>query len=222
MTTLEKNNNKKLKNENEDDDEFNKIELPDSLKGIMDELENDASFHIEVEKILLDTKDQDLDLTKIQAKILLLLQKFLFSAQDKNTKTTKFKEILKERELIISEHLKTLSLYLMNQNIEQIKNCNIEIPKDKNEYLNQKSRENLKQIIRRFVIYEAYKILNPRQIAGERRRENFVSNAILRGVEEAKKYAGGTTAELKTYSPKFINQLGQQHKHFKKNQGKGI
>jgi NTP pyrophosphatase (non-canonical NTP hydrolase) len=37
----------------------------------------------------------------------------------------------------------------------------------------------------RFLIYEIYKMMNPKQIAGETRLDNFINNAILYGVKAA-------------------------------------
>ncbi|KIE04747.1 hypothetical protein NF27_FX00080 [Candidatus Jidaibacter acanthamoeba] len=47
----------------------------------------------------------------------------------------------------------------------------------------------------RLAMYEIYKILNPRQLAGETSLENFVNNVKTRGVEEAMKYEGAEHAK---------------------------
>lgn len=49
--------------------------------------------------------------------------------------------------------------------------------------------EKEKQVQMRFVIYEIYKLLNPRQIAGETELENFINNVKARGIEVALEYA---------------------------------
>ncbi len=42
--------------------------------------------------------------------------------------------------------------------------------------------------IMRIIIYEIYKMINPKQIAGETRMENFINNATLYGLEAAIAY----------------------------------
>ena len=52
----------------------------------------------------------------------------------------------------------------------------------------------------KWIIYEAYKIINPNRIAGETDLENFISNITTRGIEEARKYT--------SHSEKYEQELG--------------
>ena len=52
----------------------------------------------------------------------------------------------------------------------------------------------------RMVMYEIYKIINPNQLAGETRFDNFINNLVTRGLHVAKQYNG------KEYQKIFTNQ----------------
>ena len=83
-------------------------------------------------------------------------------------------------------------------------------------YLNLKSRINLRRIIKKFVVYEVYKAMNPYRIAGERAKDNFINNMIIGGMKRATKYTGGSKSEIRTYSKKMIQDLEKKHRSFKK------
>ncbi|MGV2431886.1 MAG UNVERIFIED_CONTAM: DUF5394 family protein [Rickettsiaceae bacterium] len=69
---------------------------------------------------------------------------------------------------------------------------NISESKDKNAFLDSKSLKHIKDIIKRFAIYEIYKMMNPRRIAGETAKDNFISNVFLYGLKVAMRYEGGS------------------------------
>jgi hypothetical protein len=60
-------------------------------------------------------------------------------------------------------------------------------------------KEQQEQVVR-FMIYELYKMTNPRQIAGETKLDNFISNVLMYGIKEALQYAGSF------YSNKFTDK----------------
>jgi hypothetical protein len=60
-------------------------------------------------------------------------------------------------------------------------------------FLDSKSLKHIKDIIKRFAIYEIYKMINPRRIAGETAKDNFISNVFLYGLKVAMRYDGGST-----------------------------
>ena len=118
----------------------------------------------------------------------------------------------------IIKHVKDLSQYLINHRSHKAITANKDIdkPKDKYQYLNLKSRINLRSIIKKFVVYEVYKAINPRRIAGERARDNFVNNMIIGGMKRASQYTGGSKSEIRTYGKKMIQDLEKKHRSFKK------
>lgn len=84
------------------------------------------------------------------------------------------------------------------------------------DYLNKKSKDQMEEELERMAIYELHKIMNPRQLAGETRLENFINNMIVGGLELAMKYEGGTKKELERYDAKFLEGLQEQHEAFTK------
>lgn len=191
---------------------------PESRKLLEDLQQDDPDFDNKIEKILDKLGDQ-IDLSYVQSEILLLI-------------ISKFKDLKKKDKSLIDEisdkksnkilkHIKDLSQYLINQRSQEARKTNksIESPQDKYYSLSKESLKNLRGVIKRFVVYELYKIVNPHQIAGETRKQTFIHNVILRGLESAKHYEGGTEGEIKQYGQKFINNLVKKNRSFKSNNG---
>jgi hypothetical protein len=201
-----------------DIEELSTLELNEEETKFLEAFTADPGFQMSLEQLLSEV--ENLDITQIQSKLLLLMRQF-FHARIKDKEV--LKSLIKKREKVINDHLKHLSLYIMQNRSQIIRDASrgIAKSKDKYEYLSKKSRENLKQIIKRFAVYELYKFVNPRRIAGETRRENFIHNMVLGGMERASRFEGGTKAEIKSYSPQFIKNLEKQHKEFAKGGGKG-
>lgn len=80
----------------------------------------------------------------------------------------------------------------------------------------------IKKNLEKFMVYEIYKILNPRKIAGETRLDNFINNMITGGLKRASKYEGGKAKDLRKYSPSLIKKLNKQHSKFNKKGIRGI
>lgn len=197
----------------------NDQELSDSLaKGgeyeILDVLSEKDSFDEEIEQILANFNEQTMDLTKLQTQIILLIKKYLNSSKYKN-------KSIKIDESVIAENIAEVSHHLINQRSEIIKNANKELgvadSKDNYQAITNQSRSDIKKIIKNFAVYEIYKVMNPKRIAGETRKENFAHNVITGGIDHAKHYAGGTKAEIENYSPQFVKKLETKHQSFKKN-----
>jgi hypothetical protein len=202
-----------------DIEELVATELNEEEQKILNMLSLDSSFQVAVEKILANI--QDLDIIQIQSQLLLLLHQ-IFKARIKDKEV--LQSFIKKREKAINKNLKNLSLFLMNARSQMIRDVSRSIsrPKDKYEYLTKESRNNLRKTIRRFAVYELYKFINPRRIAGETRKENFAHNMVVGGLELASHFEGGTKSEIESYSPTFIKKLDKQHAAFKKGGNKGL
>lgn len=60
----------------------------------------------------------------------------------------------------------------------------------------------------RMLCYEIYKVLNPRQLAGETALDNFINNVMTRGVDVAMQYEGNSYAkEILKESPDALKNL---------------
>lgn len=88
------------------------------------------------------------------------------------------------------------------------------------EIMNKKHKHAFREFLRRMATYELYKAINPNQIAGETKEENFINNAILRGVKKALKYEGISLEESKL-DPAAYKILEEAHAKFEKHK-KGL
>ena len=82
--------------------------------------------------------------------------------------------------------------------------------KDRSLWLNKQAKNNIKRIMKNFAIYEVYKIMNPKRIAGETAKDNYKHNLMQGGEKLAKKYEGGKAADLQKYGPEEVNRI-QKH-----------
>jgi hypothetical protein len=194
-------------------------ELEPEEAELLSAIEDDPEVQTAIEELLNNI--DDLDIVQVQSKLLLLLHQ-IFQARIKDKE--KFKAFIKKREKTINDYLKNISLYLLQTRSEIVRDAsrNILTKEDKYEYLTKESRNNLRKSIKRFTVYEIYKFVNPRRIAGETRRDNFINNMIVGGLKRASRYEGGTKREIQTYSPKFIRNLEKQHRSFKRGGSSGM
>ena len=88
------------------------------------------------------------------------------------------------------------------------------------EIMNKKHKHSFREFLRRMATYELYKAMNPNQIAGETKEENFINNAILRGVKKALKYEGIALNENKL-DPMAYKILEEAHAKFERHK-KGL
>lgn len=215
----EQNDEVKSLDEKIDIEELLGDELEPEEAELLSAIEDDPEVQTAIEELLNNI--DDLDIVQVQSKLLLLLHQ-IFQARIKDKE--KFKAFIKKREKTINDYLKNISLYLLQTRSEIVRDAsrNILTQEDKYEYLTKESRNNLRKSIKRFTVYELYKFVNPRRIAGETRRDNFINNMIIGGLKRASRYEGGTKREIQTYSPKFIRNLEKQHRSFKRGGGSGM
>lgn len=221
--TVEENNDEFNKNKENSNDKLGSIvkqiiaalEPDESTNQIFDQLAESDSFDEEIEQILANFNEQTMDLSKLQTQIIILIKKYLGSK--KFSKLSLGKEINIDEKLIAA-NIAEASEYLIQQRAQLIQQTNKSLEKNKDNYhaITGKSRENFRQIIKNFAVYEIYKVMNPKRIAGETRKENFAHNVIERGLESAKHYAGGTKHEIEKYSPQFVKKLENAHTTFKR------
>ncbi len=141
------------------------------------------------------------DVAEVQAKLILLIEEF-----SKKTKN----EVKGEEE--IKDRIRVVSSYIMQQMGISSKEKNI---KDtKYEYLDKRAKANIKAVMKRFMIYEVYKVANPHRIAGETRLNNFIHNVLFRGLKAALKYTSNRTRSF--YSQEMIKNLEKKHEALKK------
>ncbi|MCF8462985.1 MAG: DUF5394 family protein, partial [Rickettsiaceae bacterium] len=137
------------------------------LKEVIKLINQNPDFAKELQAIL--AKFRSSSLIQTQAEILLLLKEVIdnflsgnYSLDDENQLDGKQKEKLKGR-------LVEMSQILMQQNLLQVRLEQKEtgVAKDKYEYIAPEAYNSLKVTLKRLVVYEMYKVLSPKRIAGE-------------------------------------------------------
>ncbi|MFP3017512.1 MAG: DUF5394 family protein [Candidatus Tisiphia sp.] len=185
----------------------------DEAMEIFNELSNNDAFEQEIEQILACLNEQTMDLTKLQTQIILLIKKYLGKLAHKKLG----KLGVKIDENLVSKNVAEVSNYLMRQHSQLVKEANRGLikSKDKLQGISNQSRLEAKRLVKNFALYQVYKFMNPKRIAGETKEENFAYNMIRGGIDLAKKYEGGSKSALKSYSPEFIKKLDKAHQNFK-------
>lgn len=199
-------------------------QIKDALAGIVDnaELSSDEAMEVfnslnandtfdqEIEQIMACLNEQTMDITKVQTQIIILIKKYLGNLNGKKLGVT-------IDEKVINKNVAEVSAYLMQQRSQLVKEANKGLIKSKDNLqgITGKSRDNLKRIVKNFALYQVYKFMNPKRIAGETKQENFAHNMIRGGIELAGKYEGGSKADLKGYTPEFIQKLEKAHNQYK-------
>ena len=189
----------------------NQENLEGTSKEMFDGLDINEIFNKEIEEILALLNEQTTDLTLLQSKIILLIKKYL-------NKDKKLDIDLAIDDKLMAHDIAEVSHYLMEHKAAIMKDANSKLPRPKDKYygMTANSRADFRKIIKNFAVYQVYKFLNPKRIAGETRVENFANNMIMGGMYRAKHYAGGSEQEVAKYSPEFIKKLEDAHKTFKK------
>lgn len=93
----------------------------------------------------------------------------------------------------------------------------IELSKEKEDEFEKAEEERLseeeKKRRHRLVVYEIYKMMNPRQIAGETKLDNFINNVKTKGIKTAMLYEGSEYSKyFKKEDIKALEALGSEFK----------
>ena len=93
--------------------------------------------------------------------------------------------------------------------------------KGKESILNIEAKKNLKRIMKNFAVYEVYKIMNPKRIAGETKEDNYRKNLMQGGEQLASRYEGGKESDLKQYGEAKVERIKHQALSMSKSGGIG-
>jgi hypothetical protein len=192
-------------------------ELSGEMSDILALLEDDPEFKAEIESIIEQIHKSNYDISKVFEKIMLLLENSVRMLILKE----KLKDILSDLQgssNSIKQRVQEIAVHLMIRRNLGIYNSKEDIK----DFVVTKACDNLKAMMKRFVIYEIYKLLTPRMIAGQTRLQNFIANFILRGERVARRFEGGTEKELKKYNPKLLQKLRKKRKQHVKSGIRGI
>ena len=175
-------------------------------------LESNVEFETELEEVLSAIQENSVNLTNAEEHVMLLMEAALKKLNLKAEELDLAHSILKEKRTLILEHLKQLSIYLMTKRAELTRNAMLgTIDQQNKEFLETANvRAHLKQILKRFAIYEMYKIMTPRRIAGQTKAQNFIGNAVMRGIKAAMKNDGVTIKKAQRYLKHTMKHLPKQ------------
>lgn len=191
-------------------------EITQEMLDMIELIENDPEFEKQFMQFVEEISKDNFDLSALQTKIMLLIKPIVEKAYLGKDKKKKMEELRKERESL-RHKIKDLGFFFTMKRSAKHINApgNLDLPEDRKAFLNNSSAQALKNELKRHAIYEVYKMTNPRKIAGETRKDNFVGNVITKGEKVARKHEGGSKKEVQKY-PKdgTMKKVGKARKKF--------
>jgi len=190
-----------------------KVKPESELENLFEEIGQDEDLGKAVEKIF----DEITDLNEIQVKIILLIRNYLKAKKKSGIDVNKIDELEKK----ITEDISKFA-GKFNRVVEEEIDPNLgTVKKGKESILNIEAKKNLKRIMKNFAVYEVYKIMNPKRIAGETKEDNYRKNLMQGGEQLASRYEGGKESDLKHYGEAKVERIKHQALSMSKSGGIG-
>jgi hypothetical protein len=202
-----------MQNPEESDDyekkEFDASAMEQEIADILAEISQNPEDAQDLDSILAILLEQGIvfDISNLSA----LLAKFLGrmgqrSGSKSNIDKSKISNLL--------QTLQTESNFLLVQNA-------LAVQGQEKKPMQEKDKNNLKEVLKKCIIYEAYKVVSPRAIAGETAESNFRNNIMMQGVDKALKIEKTTMEQAeKKYGKNFVKDLQQQRQSSSKGMGR--
>ncbi len=192
------------------------------LKTIFENLEQSDDLSQAIEEILEQTDE----IVEIQSKLILVIKAHIrrrlkaLKKEKELNKDEKDKEKDKEKEQGIDEDeinkdISRLAKRLVMQLDQDLEYGQL-LQKDLHYSLDRQAKKDLKRILKGFATYEVYKVMNPKRIAGETKKQNFRNNLFFSGKALAMNYEGGEKSAKKRYGTKEVQKMVKQAKDFQK------
>ena len=190
-----------------------KVKPESELENLFEEIGQDEDLGKAIEKIF----DEITDLNEIQVKIILLIRNYLKAKKKSGIDVNKIDELEKK----ITEDMSKFA-GKFNRVVEEEIDPNLgTVKKGKESILNIEAKKNLKRIMKNFAVYEVYKIMNPKRIAGETKEDNYRKNLMQGGEQLASRYEGGKESDLKQYGEAKVERIKHQALSMSKSGGIG-
>ena len=203
-----------LKDQSEDSIKNSLSEKYESeMVEILGELKKDENVGKAIDRII----EEAADLGEMQSKLILLIKKHLAKRELKTDKLTDKKIKFNDEEIEEDISKFTRNLIKRYEGADRDIDANNSI--DDKYPLDAKAKASVKKIIKEFAIYEVYKVMNPRRIAGETKKDNYAHNMMMGGQKRASKYEGGKESDLKSYGEAEVRRIEQASKTFQKGGG---
>lgn len=187
----------------------------EEFHDLTEHLSKDEAITSQINEFLAALYQEDVDMIAIQSQIIALIHGCVdrFSEDMGESKDIQF---TKKHEEELKKQIKELSLFLMQREANKYGHDECDINTSIGDLhhvsLSIKAKQELQKAVKRFVVYEIYKVMSPIQIAGETMRQNFINNATLRGVDKALEYEGGKEQALQKYGVNTIRELNKNAK----------
>lgn len=139
--------------------------------------DNSNNFEKEIERIFNETNDLD----QIQTEVIDAVREY---TQDSPLKDS---SALQQIETTIT---KTCKIFAQPKSKSASQDKEVGLQKNQSQQITEESKKNLKTLLEKFAIYEVYKVMNPKRIAGETKKTNYEHNLITGGEKKADRYAG--------------------------------
>lgn len=165
---------------------------------IFGDMEEDADFGSAIEHIFEESRD----LNEFQEKLILLVQKYAQHLPAKIDPHTGEEIGLDDQTIThdIMHFTRTLIKKYENKGVKHNKYLH-------DHHMDEAARMNIRRILKEFAIYEMYKVMNPKRISGETKKDNYAHNMVLGGEKRASHYEGGKEADLKSYGEGEVHRI---------------
>lgn len=193
-----------IENENQDQnksDETKSAKYEAALAGIAEELQKDPNVGKAIDHIIEASDDID----EIQSKLIILLKKYLDSTKIVTNKTTGEKIKFNDEES--AHNIAKFTRQLIKKNAEIDPDIAENDNNDGRYSVSKKTKMAIKKALKEFTVYEIYKAMNPKRIAGETKKDNYAHNMMIGGKKRASRYEGGSEADLKSYGKDQIKRI---------------
>jgi hypothetical protein len=187
-----------------------KEKFESELAHVFEEMEKDDDLGSAVEKLI----DECHEMEEIQSKLILLIKEHLKKKRKNSVEGVKGADADEEKIARDAEELCRKLLQQIDQELDP--SLGRISHKDRAHMLNLESKKFLKRVMKNFAVYQVYKVMNPKRIAGETAKDNYVHNLIEGGVSLASKHEGGRPSDLKKYGAAEVGRLKRQASDFKK------
>lgn len=175
---------------------------PETEKDHFNNFKKEASLGNKIDQIFHESNN----INEIESKLILLLTKHASDIQANQGSKTEKVDIAKDVSKIIKD--------ATGEKAQEEKENGPALPSKNNEHhhITDKSKEQLKTVLKNFAVYEVYKVMNPRRIAGETAKDNYVHNMAMGGEKLASKHTGGKKEDVAKYSQKDIKAAKKMEK----------
>ena len=181
------------------------------LAPIFEDMEKDSDLLAALDKLI----DECTELPELQSKLMLLIQEYL--KQNKKNMDPKKSQDFEFDEKKITRDAEELCRKLLQEVDKELDpSLGVISRKDRAHILNVEAKKSIKRLMKSFVVYQIYKIMNPKRIAGETVKDNYKHNLMEGGESLASKYEGGKKSDIKKYGYSETERMKRRVADFKK------